>query len=440
MKKKNYVLILIFVSVFIRITLLIISTYKIEPPGSTIRFAKGLSDDYRYDQLALSLLDGEGMKIGERGQRTDDLRRPVFYPLFLAATYKLFGYRLFFIQLIQILVGALSVLVLYYFVKTIFSEKIAFFSSLLFAFYLPHCISSIMLMTEVWTTFFLLLLVFWLSKATHNKNWLYWVLSGLAFALLCLTRQFYKYFFFIIIFYIIYFYRNNLLALGKRVILFFLPVIFLILPWMLHVRSVTGVYQFDNLRLSPYNVLYGCIFQTQAEIFGFSKEEKRQVDQIGHNFLYVDVEKAKNYVKRFIQTKPHQLIVGLIYRPFVLMWIPSFWVRTISQEEKKELPSRMTVDFSPLFKRRLLKHKLILVYLGIIFMIGIASVIGFLFNFRKNIILTLVIFYTLIGFSLTRTEFRYGLPIHPFMLMFFLVSIIQFVQYLKMRNCPVKNT
>ena len=86
------------------------------------------------------------------------------------------------------LIGALSVVLIYFFGKKLFNEKIGFYSAVFFMLIPLHTLNSGMILTGVYSTFFILLtfISFWKGYEKGNKN--YKIFFGIFFALALLVR------------------------------------------------------------------------------------------------------------------------------------------------------------------------------------------------------------------------------------------------------------
>jgi hypothetical protein len=121
-KEPRNLLLFLFGIAFLTRFIVVLS---IDYPFHETRIKNPTQDPVVYHQLALSLLDGEGMKSGEPGQREYDLRRLPYYPLFLAGIYGIFGEDIFYVQVFQIIIGALTVLLFYLLCLEYFDKRIS---------------------------------------------------------------------------------------------------------------------------------------------------------------------------------------------------------------------------------------------------------------------------------------------------------------------------
>lgn len=133
-------------------------------------------DALEYHNLALSLISGQSFS-------TDF--RTILYPGFIGLTYFLFGVKPWLVIFLQIIIGGLSIVILYSAIQKILSEKTALFSALLL------CIDPLLIMhsnqlhTEVLfisicLVAFYFLCVFFSSQTSLVR---YIALSGLFFGL-----------------------------------------------------------------------------------------------------------------------------------------------------------------------------------------------------------------------------------------------------------------
>ncbi len=114
--------------------------------------------------------------------------REIGYPLFLGCVFLSFGKNLFAVKLFQVLIGSLTCIIIYLIARTLFSEKIAFYSGLVSAIYPDLVAPTCFVLTEVWYIFLLSLSVFFLVKAVKTEKKILFAISGFFFGLCCLTR------------------------------------------------------------------------------------------------------------------------------------------------------------------------------------------------------------------------------------------------------------
>ncbi len=117
------------------------------------------------------------------------------YPLFISGVYLLNGVNFPPVRVAQAIMGTLSLLLLYLIARLIFNRTVALVSLLAGAFYIPFILSEGRLLTETLAIFVLLLTNLLLVLSLKTGKWRWIVLSGMAVALLMISRTFFQYIF-----------------------------------------------------------------------------------------------------------------------------------------------------------------------------------------------------------------------------------------------------
>lgn len=143
-------------------------------------------DTADYDELALNVLGGEGY-VSHDNWYGFPMRswRPPAYPLFLAAIYATWGYSHVAVQVIQALLGAFTVALLFFIVRRMYKPA-AWPAAITAALYEPLISVCSEVMSESLFTF-LVLLALW-ALEDERRRWHVWALGGLAIGLAALTR------------------------------------------------------------------------------------------------------------------------------------------------------------------------------------------------------------------------------------------------------------
>lgn len=145
-------------------------------------------DDYYYSYAAQNLL--------EKGSLFNDKNEPTAmadsaYPLFLAGLYKIFGMENYdAIRIAQIILFALTAVLVYSIAKTIFKdERLGFGAGFLFAFFFPLAGFTIRVIREPLMAFLIVLSIWLLVKAQQTLKFKWFALSGLSVGLMALTNS-----------------------------------------------------------------------------------------------------------------------------------------------------------------------------------------------------------------------------------------------------------
>jgi Tfp pilus assembly protein PilF/4-amino-4-deoxy-L-arabinose transferase-like glycosyltransferase len=138
-------------------------------------------DAFRYNNWAQSIAFGIQHAI-------EPTFRAPFYPIFLAVIYKIFGYDLFTTRLAQMLISALSCVLIYYIAVKIFNNRVAIISSLFAAFYGPFIYWAGELLIVTLIIFLDLVMLLILLNALEKPKKLYWLLGGVVLSLSGIAR------------------------------------------------------------------------------------------------------------------------------------------------------------------------------------------------------------------------------------------------------------
>jgi 4-amino-4-deoxy-L-arabinose transferase-like glycosyltransferase len=156
-------------------------TYLLELHGKSPFFSYLYLDALRYNSWAQSIAFGVKHAI-------EPTFRAPLYPVFLAVTYKIFGHDLLAARLVQMLVGALVCIMIYFIALRIFNKRIAIISSVMGVFYGPflYWAGEILIVTLI--VFLDLVMLLILLNAFDKPRRLYWLLGGAALGLSSVAR------------------------------------------------------------------------------------------------------------------------------------------------------------------------------------------------------------------------------------------------------------
>ncbi len=146
----------------------------------------------------------------------------------------------FLVMLFIPIIGALSVILIYFLGKKLFNEKIGFYSAIFFMLIPLHILNSSMVLTGVYSTLFILLIFisFWKGYEEGNKK--HKVLFGIFFALALLAR--YTILWIMPIFLIYFLIRNKSLKFLKDKYLWYsiLGFFIVLIPWFIYGQFTYG--------------------------------------------------------------------------------------------------------------------------------------------------------------------------------------------------------
>jgi tetratricopeptide (TPR) repeat protein len=142
-------------------------------------------------------LAGDGRTYDEWAQRIaagDWLGQGVFYqaplyPYFLGVLQFFFGHNLWFIRLLQILIGSLSCVVIFLVGQKLFSRAAGIAAGLILATYAPAIFFDGLIEKSILDLFLLSILLFLLTSAMEWLRWSEWFAAGVVLGLLGLSRE-----------------------------------------------------------------------------------------------------------------------------------------------------------------------------------------------------------------------------------------------------------
>lgn len=216
--KQDYVIIIIFLLAVIIRLIFVISSEDIPA-----------ADAANYDRLGLVLSEGRGY-VNENG--TPHSHCPPFYPFFLSLIYRIFGHSYLAVRIIQSIIGALICIFIYLTAKKVCSARAGLWSAFISVVYPPFIKSSEILLTELFYTFLLVLIIFYLLEIQEGAGLKKCAILGLLLGVSLLTRPVMLLFPFFIIPVFIYSNREDFSRILKKysVVLLFFGMI--VLPWV----------------------------------------------------------------------------------------------------------------------------------------------------------------------------------------------------------------
>jgi len=140
------------------------------------------SDARGYDEWARRIAAGDWMG------REVFYQAPL-YPYFLAVLQVLFGHNLWAIRVVQMILGALSCVLIYQAGMAFFSRRAGIAAGLILALYAPAIFSDALIQKSILDLFFIAILLFFLGRTRQTPHWLYWAIIGSVLACLGLSRE-----------------------------------------------------------------------------------------------------------------------------------------------------------------------------------------------------------------------------------------------------------
>ncbi len=219
------------------------------------------SDAPVYNQLALSLLSDKSF------YNFNACRTPG-YPVFVALIYSISNGSVWLVLFVQILLNLFSVYLVFIIARSIFTEKIAFLSALLFAIDINQAFYNVTLYTEtLFVTMFLSSILF-LCKALKENTLLSVLISALFLGVATLVRPITFLFPVIAVFSILVLTSLKLKTKLIYSLIFVTTFYIIISPWLIHNYSKFGEAKLSTL--PEYNLLF--YYAAYTEVYKTGKD------------------------------------------------------------------------------------------------------------------------------------------------------------------------
>lgn len=189
-------------------------------------------DGVGYEQVARNLLKGVGFSMETAPPYLPDMIRTPGYPLFIAAIYRIFGYRPEMVTLAQNLLSVGLLLVGYLLARRLFGLKAAMFATILMALDVGAIILANVTLTE---TLFIILFVsvtYCLFRSFDSPRGMAWIAgAGLLLGLATLVRPASLYLVVVLLPLIWWTMRYSWQEKGVRTIIFVVVFLLVLAPW-----------------------------------------------------------------------------------------------------------------------------------------------------------------------------------------------------------------
>ncbi len=351
-----------------------------------------------YDEIAMNLISGHGYVI-QQGH-DPNLFRPPIYPFFLAILFKSFGLSYYSVVAVQIVFDITTSLIIFSIAKSVFDQKIAFFSSIGFALYPFSSYYTARILTESMFTLLLSFIILYLLKAFQTKSNKDFFLVGLLLGIGILCRFSLQFFPLVILtgLTILYGYKHRY---WLKCLLLIAGVCLAISPWTLRNYQITGSWLILGTG-GGYNLWLGNHIPTDGRDNDELEGEKLQLlkDSIseitqgkGDQFSAENNRRFFKEALKGIRDNPSGTMVLMIKKAF------RFWFSIFHPDHRWF--SWFLIPIQGLI--------LTLASLGIYFSI----------KERKEIFhpLSIILYFNLIHAAVAAT-FRYSIPIMPYVIMF----------------------
>lgn len=335
---------------------------------------KGLGlfrDTHLYHRIAYNLYKGHGFSGtydgGAYGIENKDIE-PVYeaaavrgpgYPVFLCAVYRILGrpkdmkspdtwrHNWDKVRIIQCILDSFVCLIVYFIVSLIYTKSYrpALISAFLYAFCFYNIFYARALLSESLTTFLLTLCILFCVLAIKKDDIYWWIVSGIGFGLVILTKSEYMLFPFIMFAYILFANRGKFLNGLKRALFFIVSTGIIIFPWTLRNYIQFGEFIAVSRGTIGYNLFLGTFESNEnwqwwekfpREIFNSEREKQEvellsktltrymlagsvEVKVIDNIFMKLAIDRIRSYplscIKNWITKIPR-----LWYQNYIPMW------------------------------------------------------------------------------------------------------------------------
>ena len=149
------------------------------------RFDPGqlFQDERVYDETATNLLDGKGFVSS-----SDVAVLPPVYPVFLAGVYAVFGHSFTAVRIVQVVISALTCVVVYYLGKGAFNRGVGRLAAVISVCYPFFLVWTRALLTETLTAFLVAVGVLWLQKTACQTSAVNCIVAGCIWGSAALLR------------------------------------------------------------------------------------------------------------------------------------------------------------------------------------------------------------------------------------------------------------
>lgn len=363
-------------------------------------------DALEYDTLGWNLTQGNGYQI-ERGE--PDITREPAYPIFLSFIYSIFGHRYSVVRLIQVVINALTCLIVYFIGKDIFGAKVGVIAALIVSIYPAFIVYTGHILTETLFTFLLAVSIFTLIKAIKQGLLRWYIITGLILGLAILCKAALIVFPFVASGLILIILKEN-----KKKVLYVFCMIFAVLltmlPWT--VRNYKVFHAVIPIRTgSGFNLWFGSYLPWEG---------KNLAGEGGYpeiRIKFIGTEPLKSLVKGLTPVEADKVLMqesikniknnSAGYIKLSLKRIPRLWIHPIGEGLIRERSKFLSV---------------VLVMLHyILLLLSLVGMVLALRNFKIFILalpMTLVVIYFTVIYSVTYAHPRYHFPVLAYVILF----------------------
>lgn len=271
LRNKHKLLIIFFISVFVRSGILLISI-SVNGYENFINHIVLVprNDTVTYNQLALNLIKHHSFTYIP-GSPPVSLRTPG-YPLFISIIYLFFGVNPLFVLIIQLVIDSLIIFLIYKLSILFLNHKISIIASFLYAIEPTASIQSLSMFSDTLFAFTIVLFAYLFVKFILKKENKYLILSGIVLGAANLIKPSGIFIPIIVCFILLFIYKNDFKNLISKILFFLLFYTLILSPWVvrnyIHFNkiflSTAGEYNLLVLNVAPIKIFELKIKQNEA--------------------------------------------------------------------------------------------------------------------------------------------------------------------------------
>jgi len=409
------------------------------------------ADELDYDSIAANLASGRGFSLNST---TLSIDRTPGYPFFLAVIYLIFGHNIFIAKIAQLIINALTCVILYLLTKRIFGEKIAIYTAIFVAVYPPLATMALSLYSEALFTFLFALSILLLQIAIEKERLTIFCLSGLSLALATHTRPT-PILFPLMVLAAVPFLNKKRKLLLKGISIYLIVFGVVLSLWILRNYIIfrefvvfhnkggivlwTGNYipgkgDFDNV------ITRKALIATIAKVRGINFKESDLINQSFVNDMYASVTPE---IDRYLAREALKNIINnpggffaLIPVKIIRLWTGSYaWIYNIN------ISFGDFIRDGSLFKKYLFKFILKSATLVLSILIFLSGCLGMYIErarWRDSILILLPVLYFTLFHSIVNAFSRLGLPVVPFLLVYSVCGAAYIFRKIRYRSCRLE--
>lgn len=371
-----------------------------------------VADAKGYDAMGWNLSHGYGISVvpGEHSSR----RGPI-YPIFLAVIYFVFGHNLLLVRILQALISALTVILIFSIAQQVFNKKIGEITAWLLALYPVLIVYCGLIITETLFTFCLAATILISLKAIEKKEWEWYIYSGLSLGITTLCRPTTVLFPIAILLVTLIVYAQKQKAVIHSIVMI-IAFLIALSPWT--VRN----YIFFKTVFIVHSGGFGDLLCGSAR---FASENKDDYDKWNQYLYDLRAKHSESETEKILMAEGIKTIQKNFFKyvSWGIIKLPQLWVSSHSAVFGIDKPNgeyMQQKQYGVLF----IKFLLLLLQIAILGL-GITGIILSRKYWRNWLLPVLLILYFSMHVYLDPCP-RHHLPVIPYLLMFAAFAVVRF--------------